>query len=96
MESIQLLDKKTYVVENPMWLSDKFIFKYMKDFDCFVYVKINHKSKIEEIGVDLLHRMHYNSEYIEKNRKEANRTQKSIINRIGDEYWYKIYKQIKR
>ena len=50
--------EKIYAVANPMWYADTFIFSYMKDFGCYVYVKVNHANKIEEIGINLEKRMH--------------------------------------
>ena len=32
--------EKIYAVKNPMWYADTFIFSYMEDFGCYVYVKV--------------------------------------------------------
>lgn len=45
--------KKIYAAANPMWYADTFIFSYMEDFGCYVYVKVNMDNKIEEIGINL-------------------------------------------
>lgn len=82
--------KKIYAVANPMWYADTFIFSYMEDFGCYVYVKVNHANKIEEIGINLEMRMH-NTKFEDMNKSEASRLQKSIFNRIGKEYWWGIY-----
>lgn len=84
-----------YAVANPMWLADTFVFFYMKDFGSYVYVKINHRNKIEEIGVNLEARMH-NRRFEDMDKKEATRLQKSIINRIDNEYWYDLYHRYQR
>ena len=84
--------KKIYAVANPMWYADTFIFSYLKELGCYVYVKINHRNKIEEIGIDIEVRMH-NTRVEDMKKKEATRLQKSIFNRIGDEYWYHLYNQ---
>ena len=31
---------KIYAAVNPMWYADTFIFSYMEDFGCYVYVKV--------------------------------------------------------
>ena len=87
--------KKIYAVANPMWYADTFIFSYMEDFGCYVYVKVNIDNKIEEIGIDLEKRMH-NTKFEDIGKNEASRLHKSIFNRIGEEYWWKLYNQYKR
>lgn len=82
--------KKIYAVANPVWWADTFIFSYLKDLDCYAFVKINYNNKIEEIGIDIEERMH-NTRVEDMKKKEATRFQKSIFNRIGGEYWYKLY-----
>lgn len=84
--------EKIYAVANPMWYADTFIFAYMEDFGCHVYVKVNHVNKIEEIGINLEKRMH-NTKFEDINKTEASRLQKSIFNRIGEEYWGTLYNQ---
>ena len=87
--------KKIYAVSNPLWYADTFIFSYMEDFRCYVYVKVNHINKIEEFGINLEMRMH-NTKFEDMNKTEASRLQKSIFNRIGKEYWRKLYNQYQR
>ena len=82
---------KTYQVKNPLWLSDTFVFR--ETGIGTVYVKVNHRHKIEEIGVGIEKRLHGRT--MDEIRKlygfrEATRLNRSILNRIGDEYWYAI------
>ena len=79
---------------NLAWYADTFIFKYLQidDIMTTVYVKINHKNKIEEIGTDVAGRMHCDRSSFEELKKlkytePATKLQKNIINRIGKEYW---------
>lgn len=87
--------KKIYAVENPMWLADTFIFSYFEDLGCYVYVKVNHRNKIEEIGIDIEERMH-NTRVEDMKKREATRLQKYIFNRIDIEYWCKVYNDRQR
>ena len=87
--------KKIYAVVNPMWCADTFIFSYREDFGCYVYVKVNIYNKIEEIGINLEKRMH-NTRFEDIDKTEASRLQKSIFNRIGEEYWWGLYNQYQR
>ena len=84
--------KKIYAVANPMWYADTFIFSYFEDLGCYVYVKINHRNKIEEIGIDIEVRMH-NTRVEDMKKEAATKLQKSIFNRIGHEYWFHLYNQ---
>lgn len=84
--------EKIYAVANPMWYADTFIFSYMEDFGCYVYIKVNIDNKIEEIGINLEKRMH-NTRFEDMDKTEASRLQKSIFNRIGKEYWCGLYNQ---
>lgn len=45
-------------IANPMWVADTFVFREHKDFGT-VYITVNSKGKIEEIGVDIRKRMHF-------------------------------------
>ena len=75
--------KKIYAVLNPLWYADTFIFSYMEDFGCYVYVKVNFDNKIEEIGIDFEKRMH-NTRFEDMDKTEASRLQKSVFNTIGE------------
>lgn len=75
-----------------MWYADTFVFSYFEEFGSYVYVKINHNNKIEEIGINLEVRMH-NTRFEDMDKQEATRLQKSIFNRIDEEYWWHIYNQ---
>ena len=58
-----------------------------------MYVKLNYDNKIEEIGIGIDKRMHCRTVdgIITSERcKEADDLQKTILNTIGDEYWYGI------
>ena len=84
---------KAYQVPNPLWLSDTFIFMEHREIGNFVYVKVNCHNKIEEIGIDIkvrLHGMTFDKIKQLYGFKEATPLYKSIINRIGDEYWYQL------
>ena len=86
---------KTYQVPNPLWLSDVFIFKEKKDIGT-VYVKVNSQNRIEEIGIDIERRLHYlpmDKIFELWGFKEAKPLYRSILNRIGDEYWRSIKRQ---
>ena len=79
-----------YVIPNPYWLSDKFVFR--KDAELgSVYVKLNYDNKIEEIGIGIDKRMHCRTVdgiITSEHCKEADETQKTILNTISDEYWF--------
>lgn len=82
--------EKIYAIENPFWMSDTFIFtkKTYKSRSFYVYIKINSKNRIEEIGHNLPIR--YNEVDINKiiiKSVKPTKLQRSIFNRIGDEYW---------
>ena len=83
-----------YECSNPFWLSDTFIFRTHEKFGT-IYVKVNCHNKIEEIGIDIEKRMHNTLlEDIKKKNlcRPATKFHKSILNRIGDEYWYMLMK----
>lgn len=84
----------TYAIKNPYWLADTFIFR-RHGYLGSIWVKINHKNKIEEIGCDFPSRFGYdNIKDIEcdEHCKVATKLQQSILNRIGEEYFYKLKK----
>ena len=55
-----------------MWYADTFIFSYMEDFGCYVYVKVNIGNIIEEIGINLENRMHNTRfEDMDRDREEV-------------------------
>ena len=85
--------EKTMQVANPLWLSDTFVFKEHKDFGT-VYIKVNFKGKIEEIGIDIKKRMHFRNDVISK-AEEASKTNKAKLNSIGDEYWWHLHNRVK-
>ena len=76
-------------MNNPFCLSDTFVFAYHKSFKCYVFVKLNSKDKIEEIGVDLESRMHGKKFDAMTDKVEARKKHKTIFKSIGDEFWYK-------
>lgn len=94
---------KVFQIENPMWLSDIFVFmefQFEKDKHVqTVYVKINHLNKIEEIGIDIVSRLHLQCTFEDFMKSEritkATRLQFSIINRIDKEYWWHIKNNLK-
>ena len=81
-------------VANPMWYSDTFIFREHKELGTTVYIKVNHKGKIEEIGVDIRKRMHFRDDVISK-AVEASKANTEKLNYIGDEYWWHVYNEAK-
>ena len=83
---------KTYAIKNPFWLGDTFIFR-RHGYLGSIWVKINHRNKIEEIGYDFPSRFHCNNikeVECDEHCKEATRLQQSILNRIGEEYFFKL------
>ena len=88
------MNEKIYAVPNPMWLSDTFVFRKHEDKKLgTVYIKLNHENKIEEVGINIEDRMHntpLESILTKKSCQEANELQKTILNSIGDEYWYEV------
>lgn len=85
---------KAYSVPNPFFLSDRFVFVHHETFGT-VYIKLNRFEEIEEIGVDIVKRMHYTPlDKIKELRgcREANEIEQSLIEHIGEEYWCHINK----
>lgn len=85
---------KTYAIKikNPYWFADTFIFR-RHGYLGSIWVKINHRNKIEEIGYDFPSRFHCaNIKEIERDErcKVATKLQQSILNRIGEEYFHKL------
>ena len=86
--------KKIYQLPNPLWLADTFIFSE-EDKDVWCYIKINHRNKIEEIGSDISYRLHgIKIEDIIDRASEATKLQRSIYNRIDEEYWWYVRKDV--
>lgn len=85
---------KIMQVANPMWYADTFVFREHEDFGT-VYIKVNYKGKIEEIGVDIRKRMHFRDDVISK-AENASKTNTKKLNSIGDEYWWHIHNMAKR
>lgn len=94
------MDNIVYAVPNPFWLADTFVFREHEDPEIgTVYVKLNHKRKIEEIGIWIdkrMHNCHLQSIKEMKSCKQANKKQITILDSIGDEYWYHILNMHKR
>lgn len=88
--------REIYSVPNPFWLSDTFIFSFEKNMGCYIFVKVNYENKIEEIGIDLEKRMHHTRFEDMKDVEEATKLERSIFNRIGDEYWWGLFNNVKR
>jgi hypothetical protein len=91
-------EKTCYSVPNPYFLSDRFVYAHHKELGT-VYIKLNGSEEIEEIGVDIVKRMHNTP--LDKIKelwgcREANEIEQSLIEHIGEEYWYYIYKNSKR
>lgn len=88
---------QVYEYPNPFWLSDIFIFKKHKDLGT-IYVKVNYQNKIEEIGIDIEKRF-FNTTFDDitssPNCIPATSLHKSILNRIGNEYWYSLKNRMK-
>ena len=84
-----------YAYPNPCWLADTFIFRErtFHGMTATTWGKITSRNKIEEIGVNLIERCHgrLKGEWI----KEATKLQKSILNRIDDEYWSRLFNNLK-
>lgn len=93
-------DKICYSVPNPYLLGDRFVYAHHKELDT-VYIKLNSSEEIEEIGIDIVKRMHNTP--LDKIKelwgcREANEIEQTLIEHIGEEYWYHIYnfKKLKR
>ena len=83
-------ERTCYSVPNPYFLSDRFVYAHHRELGT-VYIKLNGYEEIEEIGVDIVKRMHNTP--LEKIRelhgfREANRIEQTLIEHIGEEYWY--------
>lgn len=95
-----ITDLDIYEVKNPYFLSDTFIFckkHYDNVFlvgecDLVLYIKINNRLQIEEIGNDFAKRFHYENydELLQrKDVRKAEPIHRIIFSLIGDEYWLK-------
>ena len=83
-------ERTCYSVPNPYFLGDRFVYAHHRDLGT-VYIKLNGSEEIEEIGVDIVKRMHNTP--LEKIRelygfREANGIEQTLIEHIGEEYWY--------
>ena len=95
-----ITDLDIYEVNNPYFLSDTFIFckkHYDNVFlagecDLVLYIKINNRLQIEEIGNDFAKRFHYENydELLQrKDVRKAEPIHRTLFSLIGDEYWLK-------
>lgn len=87
-------EKTCYSVPNPYFLSDRFIYAHHKKLGN-VYIKLNSSEEIEEIGVNIVKRMHNTPlDKIKELRgyRKANEIEQALIEHIGEEYWYRIYR----
>ena len=83
-------ERTCYTVPNPYFLSDRFVYAHHRELGT-VYIKLNGSEEIEEIGVDIVKRMHNTP--LEKIKelhgfREANGIEQTLIEHIGEEYWY--------
>ena len=91
-------EKTCYSVPNPYFLSDRFVYAYHKKLGT-VYVKLNGSEEIEEIGVDIVKRMHNTPlDRIKEllGFREANELEQAIIEHIGEEYWHRVYETVNK
>ena len=91
-------ERTCYRVPNPYFLSDRFVYAHHKELGT-VYIKLNCFDEIDEIGVDIVKRMHNTPlDKIKELRgcREANEIEQTFIEHIGEEYWYSIYRDSKR
>ena len=91
-------ERTCYSVSNPYFLSDRFVYAHHKKLGT-VYIKLNCFEEIEEIGVDIVKRMHNTPlDKIKELRgcREANELEQFLIEHIGEEYWQRIYKNSKQ
>lgn len=87
---------RVYAIKNPLFLADTFVFKKHPKY-VSVYIKLS-GGKIEEIGTDIVSRMHYNcatDEIIERSQ-EPSEIQKTLLEHISDEYFAHIVRIKKR
>lgn len=91
-------DKTIYSVPNPYFLSDRFVYAHHKELG-MVYIKLNGSEEIEEIGVDIVKRMHNTP--LDKIKelygcREANEIEQFLIEHVGEEYWCRMYRYTKQ
>lgn len=85
---------KIYTIDNPMWLSDRFVFQQKEHFTC--YIKMNCFDKIEDIGIDISERLHnMPMQDIISISRLSNDDDKRKFRMIDREYWYKIFNRMK-
>lgn len=83
------MENKVYTISNPYFLSDTFVFKEHPSFGS-VYVKLNGRGKIEEIGYNFPGRLFHapiNSIIELPDCKEADDKQIETLELIDDEYF---------
>lgn len=96
--------EQVYVIANPTFLSDQFIFKKLKyktitgNINGYFYVKVNCDNKVEEIGFDLKRRLSAGCRNVImkdvlKVAKEANDEQANIFNVFADDFWIGVYRR---
>lgn len=77
-----------YTYLNPMFLSDRFVFKSHPILGT-VYVKINYMNKIEEIGSNIERRTMVSMDNIMKSKllSKSTKLERGILNRIDESYF---------
>lgn len=89
-----MVERGCYSVPNPYFLSDRFVYAHHTELGT-VYIKLNCADDIEEIGIDIVKRMHNTPlDKIKELRgwREANEIEGDIFDHIGEEYWQRIYR----
>jgi hypothetical protein len=90
---MEIEDNIYYSVPNPYFLSDKFVYTHHKELGT-VYIKLNCAEEIEEIGINIVKRMHNTPlDKIKELRgyREANEIEQTLIKHISEEYWHHVH-----